>query len=331
MDEDFQKQLYNNGLIYKRSLERIIAKYSKLQDQDGGIEVDLNNTNMRTLHRYLKHSKKKLDELESMSLADSREESIESQDITRDSQLVVSHREERDREMSTHLLSDQDDALSKSESSEMTWSISDKSQRNISEMELQPEDDEQEMSLRSQGSCLADLYPNMINRIGRAWRRQHVSEAANSVLGRYRKWRYLSNKGNLSMISNTTLRKTSSNSNLTKRKTQINKTINSPLKKQFLGNKGGEAAPLSPLRIENYVKDCQTQHYHHSPGKGIGLQRREQHSPVLVMDLSSCNFEKTLLKRTFTISHTSPQKSQPSAYTVSPSRSCYPTLSLIHI
>ncbi|XP_029988293.1 LOW QUALITY PROTEIN: uncharacterized protein LOC115418106 [Sphaeramia orbicularis] len=326
MDNDFQKQLYSNGLSYKRSLERIIAKYSKLQDQDGGIEVDLNKTNIRTFHRYMRQAKKKLDELESMSQADSREESIESQDITRDSQLAVSHHEERDCEMSVQLLSDQDDALPRSESSEMTWSLLDESQRNISEMELQPEDDEQEMSLKRQGSCLADLYPNMISQIGKAWRRQHVSEAADSVLRRYRKWRHLSNKSNLSTISNTTLRKTSSNSNKTKRKPQINKTINSPFKKLFLGNKGAEAAPLSPLRIENYVKDCQAQHHHHhSPGKGIGLQRREQQPPVLVMDLSSHSSEETLLKRTFTISYPSPQRSQPSAYTVSPSQPCYPT------
>uniref|UniRef100_A0A673AWV4 Uncharacterized protein n=1 Tax=Sphaeramia orbicularis TaxID=375764 RepID=A0A673AWV4_9TELE len=256
-------------------------------------------------HRYMRQAKKKLDELESMKI---------------DHNYLLL---KLNPTFSPHLYPT---ALPRSESSEMTWSLLDESQRNISEMELQPEDDEQEMSLKRQGSCLADLYPNMISQIGKAWRRQHVSEAADSVLRRYRKWRHLSNKSNLSTISNTTLRKTSSNSNKTKRKPQINKTINSPFKKLFLGNKGAEAAPLSPLRIENYVKDCQAQHHHHhSPGKGIGLQRREQQPPVLVMDLSSHSSEETLLKRTFTISYPSPQRSQPSAYTVSPSQPCYPT------
>lgn len=62
----------------------------------------------------------------------------------------------------------------------------DESRRN-SESELLPEDQDEDlqMSLSSRGSSLAELYPTMVSRIGRAWHRQTVSR---SLLRRYRRW-----------------------------------------------------------------------------------------------------------------------------------------------
>lgn len=45
------------------------------------------------------------------------------------------------------------------------------------------------MTFRSRGCQLADLYPGMVDRMKQACSRQHKTEAANSVLRRYRRWR----------------------------------------------------------------------------------------------------------------------------------------------
>lgn len=59
----------------------------------------------------------------------------------------------------------------------------------------QPEEDDRnlERTLNSHGSTLLDVYPSMLNQIGEAYRRQHMTDVASAVLRRYRRRRWQSN------------------------------------------------------------------------------------------------------------------------------------------
>ncbi|XP_042339031.1 uncharacterized protein si:dkeyp-117h8.4 [Plectropomus leopardus] len=157
------------------------------------------------------------------------------------------------------------------------------------------------MTLRSHGSSLVDLYPSMISRIGKAWHRQHVSNAADSVLRRYRRWRQQSSRSNLSNTFIVPLRHNRNPNNVIS-ETQLKE--NSPERGQF--------TPRSPLQMVTNIEDW-------SPG------RREQHEPVLVMDFSSSEPKDVSLNETFTMSEVFRLGDQPSTYRLSPSRPCYPT------
>ncbi|XP_075943488.1 uncharacterized protein LOC142946272 [Anarhichas minor] len=307
-----------NSFNYKSSMERIIDKYSKLQYQDGGVEVDLDSTTTQTLERYMILSKAEISKLESKSLTDLREESIRAQDVTRDSQLDFSYQDGGADHtcVSTTQLSEQDDGMSTNDSTGLTVSSLDESQRNVSETEVQPEDGDEvlEMSLRSHGSSLLELYPDMISRIGRAWRRQNVSEAADSVLRRYRRWRQQSGRSNLGNTFVVTLRHAGRNPEKETSQTLLEESRNSPVKRQFMGT---ETTSRSPLRTGNNVQQ-------QSPRR----TRREQHQPVLVMDLSGPSetfmTRESSLNETFTVSEASRLGEQPSTCTFSPSRPCHP-------
>lgn len=205
--------------------------------------------------------------------------------------------------------------MARSDTTQLTVSSLNESQRNFSETELQPEDqdEELEMTLRSHGT-LVELYPSMISRIERAWRRKNVSEAADSVLRRYRRLRQHSNRSNINNTFIVTLRH--SNPRQMTRKIQIEE--NSPEKGQFMRT---EYAPLSPLQ------DWEAQQQ--SPVRERGLRRREQHHPILAMDLSgsseTSNPKEILLNETFTVSELTQLGEQPYTYSTSPSQSCYPT------
>ncbi|CAM4693153.1 unnamed protein product [Leuciscus chuanchicus] len=49
------------------------------------------------------------------------------------------------------------------------------------------EDEELEKSLSSHGSTLLDVYPSMLNQIGKAYRRHHVTDTARAVVQKYRR------------------------------------------------------------------------------------------------------------------------------------------------
>lgn len=160
------------------------------------------------------------------------------------------------------------------------------------------------MSLRRHGCSLVDLYPSMISRIERAWQRHHVSEAADSVLRRYRRWRQQPNKSSLDNTFIVTPRhgnpKTSTS----------NERSSSPVKIH--------ATLQSPLQMVTSLQDSRARQQ--SPGRGEVSRRREQ-QPVLVMDLSGLSGtskpNEISLNKTFNVSE---QGEQPSTYAVSPSR-----------
>ncbi|XP_070688541.1 uncharacterized protein [Pempheris klunzingeri] len=329
MDALLRNQLRDNSSNYKKSLDQIIEKYSKLQYLGGGVEVDLNNTKSRTLKLYMKLSKSRMKELESKSLTDLREESLGAQDITRDSQLDFTEEDGSADEsvsikssFSTTQVSVEEDEVSSRDATRLTASSLDESSRNLSEAELQPEDrdEELEMSLRSHGTSLVELYPSMISRIERAWHRQHVSDAADSVLRRYRRWRQQPTRSSLSSTFVVPPRHTNSNP----KKTSSKENFHGPVKRQLTRT---ETAPSSPLKMVGNLQDWQTQQQ--SPGRVRGSAKREQHQPILVMDFSSPP-EEISLNETFTVSRPSPSEAsqlgeQSSNNAVSPSQPRYHT------
>lgn len=202
--------------------------------------------------------------------------------------------------------------MARSDTTQLTVSSLDESRRNLSETELQPEDQDEalEKTLRSHGSSLVELYPGMISRLERAWRRHHVSEAADSVLRRYRRWRQ---QPNGSYVNNTFI--------VPLRHSHLKKMTR---KESSNGALKIHATPQSPLQMVTSLQDCQAQQQ--SPGRGRGSLTREQHQLVLVMDLSGSSEtskpKEISLNETFNVSE---QGEQPSNFAVSPSRPLYPT------
>lgn len=183
------------------------------------------------------------------------------------------------------------------DTTQLTVSSLDESRHNISQMELQPEDEDEEleMTLRSHGCSLAELYPSMINRLKQAWSRHHASEAADSVLRRYRRWRQQPNRSGLNKTFCLPL----------SQKTTSEERLGSPLKIR--------ATPESLLKIATARQ--------HSYGR----MRREQLQPILVMDLC-CTSESTKskgfsLNQTFNVSE---REEQPSSLAFSLSRPLHP-------
>ncbi|KAK2907596.1 uncharacterized protein si:dkeyp-117h8.4 [Channa argus] len=324
MDAYLRKQLHENSLNFKTSLDRIIDKYSKLQHEDGGIEVDLDIIQTKTLEDYMRLSKIDLNKLESKSLDGLQEESLKEQDITISSRLDFSHEDGRsDKTSFISQFSGDDYAMAKSDSTQLTVSSLDESQRSFPEAELQPEDqdEELELTLRSHGSTLVELYPSMISRIEKAWHRKNVSEVADSVLRRYRRWRQQSNRSNLNNTFIVTLRHTNSNTKKMTSRTLLKKNFKRREKKHFTGI---ESASPSPLRTVSNLQEREARQQ--CLGTERGQQTRDKYQPILAMDLSGATEpQDILLNETFTVSEPTQTGVQPSTYSASPSRPCYPT------
>uniref|UniRef100_A0A3Q3SED0 Uncharacterized LOC113128995 n=1 Tax=Mastacembelus armatus TaxID=205130 RepID=A0A3Q3SED0_9TELE len=282
------------------------------------------------LEHYMELSEIELNKLELKSLTDVGEESL-AQDITGSSQLDFTHEDSGTNETQVHSsqMFGEDDGLARSNATQLTVSSLNDSQGNFHEVEQQPEDEDEEleMTLRSRGSSFVELYPSMISRIERAWHRQNVSEAADSVLRRYRRWRQQSNGGNLNNTYVVRLRQTKSKQNkINTSKRPVTENANSPEKRQLLTP---EPALWSPLRM---VTNCQGwEAQQQSPGRERGSQGRGQYQPILTMDLSgtseASNPKESSLNETFTVSELPQPREKPSTSTVSPSRHCYTPVS----
>ncbi|XP_051930083.1 uncharacterized protein si:dkeyp-117h8.4 isoform X2 [Hippocampus zosterae] len=197
MDEKLKHQLATNGLKYKLSLRRIIQKYSNLPYQDMAIEVDLDNTSTKDLMHYMTLSKKQIKAMESESLLDSRGDLLQLHNSSSTLPLDQTQQDGgHDDAVSCQMSSDDDDDDDVSNVHSRQSSLNGR-QSDFPETDVLPEDqdEELELSLRSQGSTLSELYPSMIDRIGRAQHRWHISKMANGVLRKYCKWRRQSGRG----------------------------------------------------------------------------------------------------------------------------------------
>ncbi|KAM4573409.1 uncharacterized protein PAE49_008231 [Odontesthes bonariensis] len=78
MGQVFQKELCNNSLKFEKELERLRDKYSKAQHYDGWKEVDINSIRPDTLERYVRLSRKQLEQIESELLRSKQESCLAS-------------------------------------------------------------------------------------------------------------------------------------------------------------------------------------------------------------------------------------------------------------
>ncbi|XP_077440301.1 uncharacterized protein LOC144062613 [Vanacampus margaritifer] len=197
--DEVKKKITLNGLQYQQSLRRIIRKYSILYNENEAIEVDVNNTDTKTLEHYMKMYEEQMKAKESESSLDSREDALQLHNFSSISQLDQTQYDGRHDEtrVSCQTFADEedDDGVSNLRSQQSSL---DSSQWSFPEFDVLPEDqdEELELALRSRGSSLSELYPSMIDQIGRAQHRWRVSEMGSSVLQKYRKWRLQSGKGN---------------------------------------------------------------------------------------------------------------------------------------
>ncbi|XP_057696642.1 uncharacterized protein si:dkeyp-117h8.4 isoform X2 [Corythoichthys intestinalis] len=196
--EKIKHKLSSNALDYRNSLSRVIDKYSKTQNQDDAIDVDLRSIPSKALVHYMSLSKKHIEEKEPESMFDSRDDLLQSHNSSSDSQAQQLDKMQQDgggdeSHVSSQMLSEE--GLSNVCSPE---SLLEDSRRNFSQIDVLPEDEDEEleMNLRSQGTTLSELYPSMINQIGRFQHWLHVSRMTDSVARKYRKCRQMSRRGN---------------------------------------------------------------------------------------------------------------------------------------
>ncbi|XP_041646656.1 uncharacterized protein si:dkeyp-117h8.4 [Cheilinus undulatus] len=334
MDDQFLKKLSENEFNYKKSLDRIIEKYSKLQYCDEDLVVDLETVKPKTLDNYMRRAQAVLNELDSKTLDELRAESGRAHETTRDSQLDLTQPCGRSDELcasgvasvaTSHLSVEDNDEVSAAEVSASEISAAELSKSDVTrltesslEVEQQPEDqdEELEMTLRKHDS-LMELYPSMISRIERAWHRQHVSEAADSVLRRYRRWRQQPNRS-FSLNNSFTFTQKHKKKNT---ETSSEKNRDRPVKSHFM-----EAKPSPQLSIQTLTTKPEWQAQ--SPGRERSALMREKCPPILVIDLSgppeTFNPKETSLNQTFTVSPDEPQQEeQPSVYPISPPKPSY--------
>ncbi|XP_019752485.1 serine/arginine repetitive matrix protein 2 isoform X2 [Hippocampus comes] len=247
MDEKLKHQLAINGLKYKRSLRRIIQKYSNLPYQDMAIEVDLDNTSTEALMLYMTLSKKQIKAMESESLLDSRGDLLQLHNSSSTSQLDRTQQDGgHDDAVSCQMSSDDDDdGVSNVHSHQSSLNGR---QSDFPETDVLPEDqdEELELSLRSQGSTLSELYPSMIDRIGRAQHRWHISKTANGVLRKYCKWRRQSGRGSHVNSVVTSNRQTSRKKKTTNPGSAFTSQQYSPSREQSVLAMDLSASPESP-------------------------------------------------------------------------------------
>lgn len=162
------------------------------------------------------------------------------------------------------------------------------------------------MTFRSRGCPLADLYPDMVDRVKQAWSRQHTTEAADLVLRRYRKWRQQPSRSS------------------------FNSSLSAPLRhvhrKQIARREHLGCSPKNCEVPRLPSKAVTTQQAWSAPVHSPGRGRRPQPEPIFVMDLSgvSENPVKVSLNETFDV----PEPKPPSFhFSVSRSRES-PDLSL---
>lgn len=299
----YRAQFESNARGFQRALERIAEKYSKVQYEHDAVEVDLDNTRIGRLEHYMRLSEKNLDKLQSMSFADSREETS-LQDITKYPEIDTSCKEKSGNFETTSLSEvTQNDAESYTRPRE-------ESQRNYTLLSDQPEDQDEELevSLQSRGSSLGECYQGMVSQIENAWRRQHVSEAADSVRRRYRRWRKSTRMHCAESFHD--VHRHNKEKSQQELSMKHHRSLDSPVKSVA----STVTKAVSPSPVKNVTVNGQKSQYHCSP-----VRRSE--APVVVMDMAAIDKEsKSVFNKTFTVSEPSLLYS---TFSSSPSRSCY--------
>ncbi|CAN9498932.1 unnamed protein product [Ophioblennius macclurei] len=311
MERFLKRGLSENQVAFQLSLNRIIDKYSAVHCNNDELEVDLHDENFSSaipeLMQHLKKSKNKLKKLESQNGTEEREESLTAQEMTGDSLLDLTYQDpEADLSVSSvSQLSVNETGMTGADVSQLTTSSADESPERFSQVELQPEDQDEDLqvTLSSNSSLLSDVYPDMISRIKTAMRKQHVCEAASEVLRRYHRFR---KKPKRNYLNNTMVIP-----NMTTREEQLQKETYSSPARTVIRTETSPGTSLWDARP--------------SPGKErSSSSRKAERKPLLAMSLD-CPFlnlkaKPISLNKTITVMRASPSKPSASCC-VSPRRS----------
>ncbi|XP_056115865.1 uncharacterized protein si:dkeyp-117h8.4 isoform X2 [Rhinichthys klamathensis goyatoka] len=183
----YADQFKRNDDEFRYTMEAIFQKYSSLNDP--GIDVCLKTMTCRTARGPVPidsaEGEREFEELKTRVKADYSTREFEDHD---NDQMDVSG-----------VTGDDLNGSGQKENSENLWhgggsfqlsmSLNNTSYGSLWDELSQPkeEDEELEKTLSSHGSTLLDVYPSMLNQIGEAYRRQHVTDTARAVVQKYRR------------------------------------------------------------------------------------------------------------------------------------------------
>ncbi|XP_036438497.1 uncharacterized protein si:dkeyp-117h8.4 [Colossoma macropomum] len=190
-----------NDDIFRNTMEGIFQKYSNLDDP--GLDVCFETMTFRTrkgavpidsaeAERELQHLRSRVNAEQSLRELESsyNEQTLSEQDMDE------TQRTENDVCPFSQMGNSNDSLWPGTEASQLSLNSVSGSQSCLWGEQSQPEDEDEnlERTLNSHGSTLLDVYPSMLNQIGEAYRRQHVTQAASAVLRRYRRKRWQSSQ-----------------------------------------------------------------------------------------------------------------------------------------
>ncbi|KAG7316729.1 hypothetical protein KOW79_020270 [Hemibagrus wyckioides] len=198
------EQLKKNDEIFRNTMERIFQKYSNL---DGpGPEVCLKTMtitsgndsvplNSATAEEELQHLRDQLKK-RSLQVSDNPQEEQSLLDQDASSSLSSCQMDETIDDLECSSQMENCTSGQCSETSHLFAKSMSSSRSCLWDEPSQPEEEDPDLerTLNSNGSTLLDVYPSMLNQIGEAYRRQHVTNVASSVLRRYRRRRWQSSQ-----------------------------------------------------------------------------------------------------------------------------------------
>ncbi|XP_035380015.1 uncharacterized protein si:dkeyp-117h8.4 isoform X2 [Electrophorus electricus] len=183
--------------------------------------------------------------------------------------------------------------------------------------QLVEEDQELERTLSSHGSTLLDVYPSMLDQIGKVYHRQRVTDAASTVLQKYRRqrWRPSRDQGHrhdFSCIYNHTLNKESSFTTqkpLHSNRTRHHKSRSSAQADSLCGSKVELSPYKSTRNSPSASSGCFYSPRRDSAEESVAVKKGSPHQPVRVLDLltfpsssSTCSSTSSLdLNQTYDI------------------------------
>nr|AAI53888.1 Si:dkeyp-117h8.4 protein [Danio rerio] len=183
----YTDQFKRNNDVFRNTMEAIFQKYSNLSD--AGIDICLKTMTCRTGRGPVPidsaEGERELEALKTRVKADYSVREFEDQ--------------ENDKMDMSGVTEDDLNGSGQQEDSENLWHEAESFQQSVnlnttspgslwSELSLPKEEDEElEKSLSSNGSTLLDVYPRMLTQIGEAYRRQHLTDTARSVVQKYRR------------------------------------------------------------------------------------------------------------------------------------------------
>ncbi|XP_072529589.1 uncharacterized protein [Salminus brasiliensis] len=185
------EQFKRNDEVFRNTMEAIFQKYSNLDDP--GLDVCFETMTFKTRKGVVPiHSAEAEEELQHLRSRATAEQSLQVLDSSKDEQMDVTQRTEDDHDSTSSQMGNSDVSLGHgTETSQLSMSSVSASQSCLWWELSQPEEDDEDLerTLNSHNRTLLDIYPSMLNQIGEAYRRRHVTEAANAVLRRYRRQR----------------------------------------------------------------------------------------------------------------------------------------------